>query len=101
MNRPSGCQLALRTNVHVPYSGKFSRVQNFAESPLRAPEEIFAVLIFVAPTHTGRQGAIDIVLAAIFTEGDLPANIAKFCITRKFVYTTEEISLIKTPELTL
>ena len=26
---------------YVPYSGKFLRVQNFVELPLRAPEEIY------------------------------------------------------------
>ena len=30
----------------VPYSGKFLRVQTFANSPSEAPEEIFTVLIF-------------------------------------------------------
>ena len=58
------------------YSEKFLRVQNFMESPLRAPEDIF-----VASTHTGRQGAIDIALEAIFmvfifTEADLSQNFA-------------------------
>ena len=38
----------------IPYSGKFSHVKNFVESPLRAPEEIFAVLIFVALVSTRR-----------------------------------------------
>ena len=54
------------------------------ESPLRAPEGIFAVLIFAAPARTGRQGAIDIALVAIFAffifaEGDYlrkPRNFA-------------------------
>ena len=55
----------------LPYSGKFSWVQNFAELPLRASEEIFTVLIFTAPARTGRRGAIDIALAAIFAEADL------------------------------
>ena len=50
----------------IPYSGKFSRVQNFVELPLRAPEEIFAVLIFAAPVRTGRRGAIDIALGGNF-----------------------------------
>ena len=50
----------------LPYSGKFLQVQNFAESPLKAPEEIFAVLIFAVPVCTGRRGAIDIALAEIF-----------------------------------
>ena len=36
------------------YSGKFSHVRNFVESPLRVAEEIFVVLIFAAPTRTGR-----------------------------------------------
>ena len=63
----------------IPYSTKFSWVQNFAESPLRASEEN---VIFVAPAHTGRRGAINTVLAAIFTififaEADLSAKIAK------------------------
>ena len=71
------------------YSGKFSRVQNFAESPLGASEEIFAVLIFAAPARTERRGAIDIVPVAIFTvfifvEADISAKIAKFCTTRNF-----------------
>ena len=40
---------------------------------------IFAVLIFTAPTRTGRRAAIDIALAAIFavfifTEANLSAN---------------------------
>ena len=65
-------------------------MQNFAESPLTAPEEIFAVLIFAAPVQTGRRGAIDIALAAIFAvvifaEADLFAKTAKFCTTRKFL----------------
>ena len=52
-------------------------VQNFVESPLRAPEE---VVIFVAPAHMGRRGAIAIVLAAIFVvfifaKGDLLVEI--------------------------
>ena len=58
-------------------------MQNFAESPLRAPEKIFAVFIFAAPVRTGKRGAIDIALAAIFavlifTEADLSAKTAKF-----------------------
>ena len=31
----------------IPYSGKFSWVQIFANNPVSSPEEIFAVLIFV------------------------------------------------------
>ena len=59
------------------------------ELPLRAPEEIFAVLIFAAPVRTRRRGAIDIVLAAIFAvfifaEADLLAKTAKFCTMQKF-----------------
>ena len=33
---------------------------------MRAPEEIFAVLIFAAPACTGKRGDIDVTLAAIF-----------------------------------
>ena len=73
----------------IPYSRKFSQVQNFVESPLRASEEITAVLIFAVPAHTGRRGAIDIALAAIFvvfifTKANLFAKITKFCTTQKF-----------------
>ena len=68
----------------IPYSGKLLRVQNFMKSPLRAPEEIFAVLIFAVPTCTGRQGAVDIALATIFVififaEADLSTKTTKFC----------------------
>ena len=76
--------------LYIPYSGKFSQVQNFAESPLRAPEEIFTVLIFALPACTGKQGAIDIYSAStifvvfIFVKADLSAKIAKFFTTRKF-----------------
>ena len=31
---------------NIPYSGKFSRVQIFAESPVEPPAEIFAFLFF-------------------------------------------------------
>ena len=73
----------------LPYSGNFLRVQNFVESPLRLPEEIFAVLIFAAPARTGRRGAIDIALAVILTvfisaEVDLSAKTTKFCTPQKF-----------------
>ena len=75
--------------IKISYSGKFLWVQNFVESPLRALEKIFAVLIFVVPVRTGRQGAIDIALAAIFAvfifaKADLSAKTAKFCTRRKF-----------------
>ena len=68
----------------IPYSGKFSRVQNFAESPMRAPEKIFA-----PPVRTGRRGAIDIALAAIFVvfifaEANLSAKISCYTV-RVFV----------------
>ena len=77
-------------HMYIPYSWKFSRVQNVADSPLRAPEENFVVLIFVVSAHRGRQGAIDIALVAIFTvfifvEGDLSMKTAKFCTTQKFL----------------
>ena len=35
----------------IPYSGKFSLVQNFAESLVSALEEIFVVLIFARSLH--------------------------------------------------
>ena len=76
--RSKACESCTR----IPYSGKFSRVQNFVESPLRAPEEIFAVLIFAVPVHTERRGAIDIALVAIFA--DPSVKNVKFCTTRKF-----------------
>ena len=71
------------------------------ESPLRAPEEIFAVLIFVAPVRTGRRGAIDIALTAIsavyiFTEADLFAKTTKFCTMRKFPRYTVLVASQKT-----
>ena len=70
--------------LEIPHSGKFLRVQNFVESPLRAPEEIFVVLIFAAPVRTGRQGATAIFAVFIFAEADLSAKTVKFCTTRKF-----------------
>ena len=42
----------LKALESVLYSGKFSQVQNFMKPPLRASEEIFAVLIFAAPART-------------------------------------------------
>ena len=58
---------------------------------------MFAVLIFTAATHTGRQGARDIALAAIFAvfifaEAGLSVKTAKFYTTQKFPaiqYTSE------------
>ena len=69
---------------HILYSGKFSRVQNFAESPLRAPEKNFAVF------------ALEAIFAVfIFAEADLSPKTAKFCTTRKFPAIWYKISQIQ------
>ena len=41
-----------KKSKNIPYSGKFSLVQNFADSPFTRPEEIFVVLIFASSDHT-------------------------------------------------
>ena len=45
----------LYSTINIPYSKKFSLVQNFADLPCRPSEEIFVVLNFVP--------ALDLVLA--------------------------------------
>ena len=59
------------------------------ESSLRAPEEVFVILTFAAPTRTGRRGGRDIVLAAIFVvfifaEADYPQKLRNFAPREKF-----------------
>ena len=42
----------------IPYSGKFSWVQNFAEMPPDPPEEIFVVFIFVGCARRTTPGPL-------------------------------------------
>ena len=42
--------------LHIPYSGKFSRVQNFAKRLVRPSEEYFAVFNFVGAITHGNCG---------------------------------------------
>ena len=41
----------LHCSRQVPYNGKFSLVQNFADPPFTHPKEIFVVLIFTSSLH--------------------------------------------------
>ena len=74
---------------YIPYSRKFSHRCKISWNRPEGTRRNFAVFIFAAPARTGRQGAIDIALVAIFAvfifaEGDLSAKTAKFCTMQKF-----------------
>ena len=70
----------------VPYSKKFSLVQNFAELLVNLLEEIFVVLIFALAlaAHAVYVRTIQNFTVLIFASADLFAKNTKVCTMRKF-----------------
>ena len=46
--------------IQIPYSGKFSLVQNFADLPITRPEEIFVVLNFASSLNRHHTTCVNV-----------------------------------------